>query len=101
MTTPKKPARPVPPPPKKPPVKETDMLLDPPASLAPELQNRWNAHQNALLVQPPNQTMVNLTRNLLNKTIDKCSVELGQPVTPRPVVMPQEDETLKLQYEAA
>lgn len=77
------------------------MLLDPPAALAAELQNRWNAYQNALLVQPPNQTMVNLTRNLLNKTLDKCSVELGQALTPRPDVVPQGDGTLKLQYPAA
>ena len=69
-----------------------------PAELAAELLNRWNAYQNAQLVQPANPTLVALTLKLLNKTLDKCSVELGRPTTPRPTVVPQEDGTLKLEY---
>lgn len=74
------------------------MLLDPPAELEARLLVDYTAYQNAQQLQPPNPAFVALALKRLNKTIDQCSVELGQPVSPRPTVVPQGDGTLKLQY---
>lgn len=79
------------------------MLLDIPESLVEELTRRYDAYQKAVAnyaIRPSalNLTIRNAALGTLNKTVDKCSVELGQPITPRPDVVPQEDGTLKLLY---
>jgi hypothetical protein len=78
------------------------VLLDPPASLEARLLNDWQIYQNALAAVPPNATWTGLTLKRLNKTLDLCSVELGIAGHPplRPTVVPQEDDTLKLEYSA-
>lgn len=81
------------------------MLLDPPADLTDELIRRWTAYNQAQANYDTRPTTLNLlvlntARNALNKTLDKCSVELGQPVSTRPTVQVQEDSTLKLLYPA-
>lgn len=81
------------------------MLLDPPEILVDELNRRWLAYNQALANYSINPSALNLlikntATNALNKTLDKCSVELGHPLTPRPTVQVQEDSTLKLLYPA-
>jgi hypothetical protein len=79
------------------------MLLDPPADLVDELNRRYTAYLQAQANYDMHSTTLNLlvlntAKNALNKTLDKCSVELGQPLTPRSTVQVQEDSTLKLLY---
>ena len=79
------------------------MLLSPPESLVAELNRRWSAVQQAEANYALNATSLNLlvmntSRSSLNKTLDKCSVELGRPTLPRPAVEAQEDGTLMLHY---
>lgn len=79
------------------------MLLDAPESLAAELLARYDALKKAEANYAIRASLVNLTvKNAavgaLNKTIDKCSIELGRPTQPRPSIVPQEDGTLKLLY---
>lgn len=79
------------------------MLLDPPESLTAEIITRYDALKKAEANYAARPSIVNLTvKNAavtaLNKTLDKCSVELGQPLTPRPTIVPQDDSTLKLLY---
>lgn len=81
------------------------MLFDPPADLTDELIRRWTALGQAQANYDARSTSLNLlvlntAKNALNKTLDKCSVELGQPTSPRPTVQVQEDSTLKLLYPA-
>lgn len=81
------------------------MLLDPPESLTAELIARYDALKKATANYATRPSLVNLTvknaaLTALNKTVDKCSVELGQPITPRPTIVPQDDSTLKLLYPA-
>ena len=81
------------------------MLLDAPESLATELIARYDALKKAEANYAARPSVVNLTvKNAavgaLNKTLDKCSVELGQPIAPRPTIAPQDDSTLKLLYPA-
>lgn len=80
------------------------MLLDPPAILVNELLTRIDALEKAEanLAARPGSTLYRKIRDTcitaLNKTIDKCSIELGQPAQPRPTIEPQEAGTLKLLY---
>jgi hypothetical protein len=79
------------------------MLFDPPADLVDELNRRYTALGQAQANYDLHPTTLNLlvlntARNALNKTLDKCSIELGHPTTPRPTVSVQEDSTLKLLY---
>lgn len=81
------------------------MLFDPPETLVDELIRRWTAYNQAqanysLNPSALNRLVLTTALNALNKTLDKCSVELGQPVSPRPTVQVQEDGTLKLLYTA-
>jgi hypothetical protein len=81
------------------------MLLDPPADLADELNRRWTAKEQAQANYDASPTTINLlvlntAKSALNKTLDKCSIELGRPTSPRPTVRVQDDETLKLEYAA-
>ena len=76
------------------------MLLDAPEELAARLLVDYTGYVNAQMLQPPIPAFVSLALKRLNKTLDLCSVELGRPTTPRPEVVPQEDTTLKLLYEA-
>lgn len=80
------------------------MLFDPPIELTDELirrhtavaqaQANFNANASAF-----NLALLNAARKALDKTVDKCSVELGQPTTPRPTVQVDPDDgTLKLLY---
>jgi hypothetical protein len=79
------------------------VLLDPPEDLTDELIRRYTALGQAQANYDMHPTTLNLlvlntARNALGKTLDKCSVELGQALTPRPTVSVQEDSTLKLLY---
>ncbi len=79
------------------------MLLDPPESLVNELARRQTAYTQAAANYLASPTSLNLlvrntAQTALNKTLDKCSVELGQPIQPRPAIVPQDDSTLKLLY---
>ncbi len=80
------------------------MRLDPPAILVNELLTRIDALEKAEanVAARPGSKLHEKVRNAavtaLNKTIDKCSIELGQPAQPRPTIEPQEDGTLKLLY---
>lgn len=79
------------------------MLFDPPEALVDELIRRWTALGQAQANYDGHPTTLNLlvlntAKNALNKTLDKCSVELGQPTLPRPTVQVQQDATLKLLY---
>jgi hypothetical protein len=79
------------------------VLFDPPEELTDELIRRYTALGQAQANYDARPTSLNLlvlntARNALNKTLDKCSIELGQPTTPRPTVSVQEDSTLKLLY---
>lgn len=81
------------------------MLLDAPESLTAELIARYDALQKATANYAARPSIVNLTvKNAavgaLIKTLDKCSIELGQPTQPRPTIVPQDDSTLKLLYPA-
>lgn len=81
------------------------MLFDPPESLIDELIRRWTALGQAQAnydIRPTalNLLVLNTAKNALAKTLDKCSVELGQPTMPRPTVQVQGDGTLKLLYPA-
>lgn len=81
------------------------MLLDAPESLTAELIARYDALQKATANYATRPSLVNLTvknaaLTALNKTVDKCSIELGQPTQPRPTIEPQDDSTLKLLYPA-
>ena len=78
------------------------MLLEPPELLVDELTRRHTAQAQAQANYDTRPTSLNLlvlnaANNALNKTLDKCSVALGQPLTPRPTVVVQGD-TLMLQY---
>lgn len=79
------------------------MLFDAPESLVEELIRRQTAVVQATTnyINRPtsfNNMVKNTAINALNKTLDKCSVELGQALTPRPTVETQEDGTFKLLY---
>lgn len=79
------------------------MLLDIPESLAEEMIRRYTAFKQAEANYASRPTTLNLkikntALSSLEKTMDKCSIELGQPVQPRPTVEPQENGTLKLLY---
>jgi hypothetical protein len=77
------------------------MLLDVPTQFAAEVQATYTAWNNAANGTPPaSASTIAFYLKLLNKALDKCSVELGRPNTPRPTVVPQEDGTLMLQYPA-
>jgi hypothetical protein len=81
------------------------VLLDPPEILVDELNRRWLAYNQAQANYGINPSSLNLlikntATNALNKTLDKCSVELGQLLTPRSTVEVQPDSTLKLRYPA-
>lgn len=77
------------------------MLLDVPTQFAEEVQNTYTAWFNASHSTPPaSAATIAFYLKLLNKALDKCSVELGRPTTPRPTVVPQEDGTLMLEYAA-
>lgn len=80
------------------------MPLDVPSQFAAEVQATYTAWNNAANGTPPaSSSTIAFYLKLLTKALDKCSVELGIPGHPplRPVVVPQEDGTLKLQYPAA
>lgn len=82
------------------------MLVDPPESLVDELNRRWTAYKQATANQTNYPSAINLlirntATNALNKTLDKCTVELGLPLLPRPTVQEQEGGALKLLYAAS